>query len=402
MELATSWRYLAPASRIHVGMGALSQLYGEVRRAGAMRAFVVCSNTVAHHTNLLDRVKEALGDLFVGSYDGAVRESPIPKVMAGVEAARAANPEALISVGGGSAIVTTRAIGILLAEGGTVYDHYTRHVPGQPPQVQRMLKPKLPQMLVMTTPTTGADRGGAAVYDEQPPHRKELYDPRTRPAAIFVDGEALLTAPLDLFRDTSMSTFSGFIGSLQTPSLSPFQYADLRQGFELCLEHFPQVVARPNDALPRMQIVTAALLANRASQSTYAFGPRGGRSAGGLGRQLRYRYRHIGQGASGAVMLLADLRLNRDENLEAQAHVAGIMGVRKPGVSDRAAAEALEEAVSSFLRSVGMPTRLRDLNVPREDFTILAETSVAEPGFTQNPRGETTPTELMKVLEAAW
>ena len=49
----------------------------------------------------------------------------------------------------------------MLGEGKPVEEMYTRHEPGKAPVVYRANKPKLPNILVPTTPTTGADRGGA-------------------------------------------------------------------------------------------------------------------------------------------------------------------------------------------------------------------------------------------------
>ena len=100
MDLTASFRYLSPAARLYAGVDALSNLYREAQRLEATRAFVVCSETVARTTNLLERTKEALGDLYAGSFDGAKRESPIPLVMAGVEAAKAAQADVIVAVGG--------------------------------------------------------------------------------------------------------------------------------------------------------------------------------------------------------------------------------------------------------------------------------------------------------------
>ena len=61
MKLNTNFRYLAPASRVHAGVGALSQLYGEAKRVGLQRAFVISSETLARTTDLADKVKDALG-----------------------------------------------------------------------------------------------------------------------------------------------------------------------------------------------------------------------------------------------------------------------------------------------------------------------------------------------------
>ena len=87
MTLADTFRYRDPGVRVFSGTDALTHLHGETSRLGAQRAFAVCSPTVARETSLLDDVARTLGDLYAGAYTGAGRESPIPSVIAGVEAA---------------------------------------------------------------------------------------------------------------------------------------------------------------------------------------------------------------------------------------------------------------------------------------------------------------------------
>ncbi|MDO8674443.1 MAG: iron-containing alcohol dehydrogenase [Dehalococcoidia bacterium] len=400
MELRTSFRYLAPAARVHVGSGALSQLHEEAKRAGARRAFVIASNTLSQTTDLVEKVKVALGELYAGLYDGAKRESPIATVLAGAEAVKAAQPDLIVAVGGGSAIVTARAITIIVGEGKSLEEMYTRHVPGQPPRVYRANKPKIPNIQVATTPTTAADRGGCAIYDETPPHRKEIFDPKTRPIAIFVDPEALLTAPAALYLDTCLTTLVGLIGSLQSDQLSAFSYADYRQALELCLTYLPQLRDRPDDPHVRVQLFLATLLVNRASQSTYNV--RGLSKTNGLERIIHYQYPAIGQGAANAVMLATNLRTNKYINTQMQAFLAEQLGVRRPGISDEDAAELAVLYVETFLRSLGVATRLRELNLPKDDCRRLAELDAVSPAFGQGLNRVTDVEELVGILEMAW
>ena len=399
MDLTASFRYLSPSARLYAGVDALSNLYREAQRLEATRAFVVCSETVASTTNLLERTKESLGDLYAGSFDGAKRESPIPLVMAGVEAAKAAQADMIVAVGGGSAVVTARAITILMAEEGTPQELCTKYPPGQPPVSPRLLQPKVPNILVLTTPTNGANRGGAAVMDDKPPYRLEMFDPKARPTCIILDGEALLTAPLPLFLDTATNTFTAVVGALQSPGLNPFAYADLRQALELSLEYLPRLVSSSDDPEPRIQLGAAAIISNRAADAPSG----GGRGAGTtLDRQIRYRYSHVGQGASNAVLLTTSMRHNREVALEGQARLADIMGVRTSGMSDAEAAEEATQAVDSFLRSIGAPSRIRDLKVPEADLEAIARDDAAQPSFGEGSRRITDAAELTRFLQEAW
>ncbi|HAL48840.1 MAG TPA: alcohol dehydrogenase, partial [Dehalococcoidia bacterium] len=62
---------------------------------------VVCGQTVARRTDLLDRVRDELGERYAGEFDGVQTSSPLPSVEAGVAAARDASADLIVAVGGG-------------------------------------------------------------------------------------------------------------------------------------------------------------------------------------------------------------------------------------------------------------------------------------------------------------
>ena len=165
MPEVNPFRYIAYPVRVHAGNNALSSLRAEVDRVRAKSPFIVCGRSVSQRTNLLQRIADALGQEPAGVFDGVRTGSPVSDVLAGAQAARETDADLIIAVGGGSAVVTARAIIILLAEGGAPEDHATKYPPGQPPVSPRLMAPKLPNILVLTTPTTAATRAGTAVID---------------------------------------------------------------------------------------------------------------------------------------------------------------------------------------------------------------------------------------------
>ncbi|GBD10791.1 NAD-dependent methanol dehydrogenase [bacterium HR23] len=397
MPLATSFRYVGSSARIYAGADALAHLGREVERAGARRPFVVSARSVARNTNLLERIREGLGERLAGVYDGVVTESPLPSVLEGVEKARQAQADLLIAVGGGSAVVTARAITILLAEEGSIYDLCTQYPPGRPPISPRLSKPKVPNIVVLTTPTTAANRAGAAVLDPQKRHRLELYDPKTRPISIFLDAEALLTASPSLFLHTSVTTFAGVVGALQLPNLNPFSHADLREALDLCLTYMPLLRERPKDPAVRIHLASAALLSNRASDAL----------AGGLGivsalaHSLQVRF-GVHQGLASGVLLVPGMRFNRDVLAEGQARLAWAMGTPRNGDSDLQMAEKAAQQVARFLESLGIPSRLRDLGIPQDTLQLLAEDALTDFFLYTNPRRVKDVEELVALLREAW
>jgi len=134
-----TFRAVSYAWRLYAGVDALRHLADEVRRHKAQRAFVVCGQTVAHKTNLLQRVQDQLGPLYAGVFDAMDKDSTWPAVEKGTAAARAAGADLLIAIGGGSVIVGTRVIAILLGEQGDPYTLMTQYPAGQPAYSPRLL-----------------------------------------------------------------------------------------------------------------------------------------------------------------------------------------------------------------------------------------------------------------------
>ena len=146
--------------RLYCGTGALDSLPAEVARHAARRAFVICGQTVAHRTNLLTRIRDRLGDVYGGAFDRMDKDSSYPAVLAATDAARAAEADLIIAVGGGSVIVGARVTAILLAEKGTAFELMTQYPEGKPPVSPRLMAPKLPIVNVLTTPTSAMNRAG--------------------------------------------------------------------------------------------------------------------------------------------------------------------------------------------------------------------------------------------------
>ena len=79
------------------------------------------------------------------------------------------------------------------------------------------------------------------------------------------------------------------------------------------------------------------------------------------------------------------------------------MLVRRPrGFSDEAASEAAARAVDDFILKLGMPHRLRELEIPREDLPDIAELVLTDGGCRTNPVPINSVDQVMEVLEKAY
>lgn len=398
METVTAFRHRSFALSIHAGKGALDQLRSEVDRKKAKRAFIVCGKSVARNTDLIARVKANLDERFAGVFDGVEASSPLPSVLEGVAAAREARADLIIAVGGGSAMVTARAIIILLAEKGDIHEICTQYPAGQAPVSPRLMAPKIPNILVLTTPSTAMTRAGTAVMDTQARHRLELFDPKTRPAAMIWDDDVLLTAPADLYLSTAASALSGILTGAAAPRTNPVSHGDMLHALRLSLESLPLMRTEPSNTMARLNLVAASFLSNRALDGMRgrAFG-----IVSSLGHVIDTLYPNISHGDSHSLTTAWGMRFNEGETSAGLARLAHALGVAN-GLPHNEAAKRAPDFIDDFYRRLGMPVRLRDANIPQQDIERIAHDAMGDFYLYQNARKVKDESELVELLGRMW
>ena len=261
-----SFRFVGYPVRVHAGPDSINSLAGELDRINVRRALVVCGNSVADKTDLVDRVSNALGSRVAAVFSGGRTGSPLTSVLEGVSVAKKAGVDCVVAVGGGSAVVTARGITILLAEDGTAQELCTQYPEGEPPISPRLIAPKIPNFVVLTTATTAVTRAGTALIDPESGHRLELFDPKTRPVAVVWDDQALLTASPWRCLNATASCFTGVASALQGADLNPLSESDLLEALRLLLTNLPLVHSQPDNPAVRLNLCAAAFLYNRLLQ----------------------------------------------------------------------------------------------------------------------------------------
>ena len=387
--------------RLYCGPDALADLAAEVRRNQATRAFVICGQTVAHDTNLLHRIADGLGPLYAGAFDRMDKDCSYTRVTEATVAAREARADLVIALGGGSVIQGARVVVILLAEKGDAFELMTQYPEGKPAVSPRLMAPKMPIINVPTTPTSAMNRGGSALRNDQLDHRMEFFDPKTRPAAIFWDNDALLTAPLPLARSTATTTFTGTLQAAAAPAANPLVEGDNLQAFRLAARALRRLMAEPDNPEPRIELCAAALLQNRSIDDGFTRGgERTWSTAYALATALHIRYDHVGQGEATSAVTAALIRRMNPQGGTA-ARLAEHLGIAQAEANANPAIAA-GDALEAFYKSIGMPARLRELQIPEGDLPQLARDTLKN--FNANPgeRPANYLDEMLAALRACW
>jgi alcohol dehydrogenase class IV len=385
--------------RLYSGKDALENLPVELKRVKSRRAFIVCGRSVSRKTGLVDRIAKILGPAYAGRFDEIDKDTTLASVQAAAAAARAANADLLIAVGAGSVIQGTRVVAVLLAEQAPVDQMITQYPDNAPAISPRLMAPKLPIINVVTAATTAQNRGGSAVKDPARPNRMEFFDPKTRPAALFWDEEALLTAPESLARTTAASVLWRAIMNLGAPSMGPLSEGDRLQAFRLARNAVARV-SDPQDAGARIELCAAAFLQNRDADDggtlTEKHWP--ARVTYALATALFNLHGHVGQGEANTALTATVIRHFGARDPDAMALIAQAFEI----TGDRPAQERAADAVEQAFAGMQMPTKLRELDIPRDTLPIILENSLRN--FNADPKREFLRERetLMAALDAAW
>jgi alcohol dehydrogenase class IV len=359
VDTALTFRHLTPAFRTFCGAGALQALPRELDRVGARRAVIMCGRSMLEHDRVLRQVSEVLGDRLAGQYTEVRAHSPLDGVRAARDFLADHDADAVIPVGGGSAVVTARAAVILLAEQADIRDLCTRRGTDGKLISPRLSAPKLPQWVVATTPTTAYAKAGAAVRDPRTGERLALYDPKARAQGVALDASMAMTAPEQLVRSAALNVFAMAVEGLAAPTADPLADALLAHALRLVVTWLPRLGEDPGQAEPRLYLMLAALLAGQGSDTT----------GGGLAQALSHAVGPLSSSANGVVeaMLLPHaLRFAADvigDRLTAAADYLGL--------TDRDPATVIAE-IERLLGLFGVPTRLRAVDVSSADLKAAA------------------------------
>ena len=124
----------------------------------------------------------------------------------------------------------------------------------------------------------------------------------------------------------------------------------------------------------------------------------GAGAASAVGHAIGARFA-VGNGAAKAIVLPHAMRFNAPITRGRMNDVADALGLTNCAEGD--CSEDIIRACRDFFDALGLPSRLRELNVPHDALPQIAEDVAQDWFFTQNPR-PMRHAELMELLEAAW
>ena len=388
----------AVPSRVIFGRNKTATLGAEVAALGGKRALVLSGRSVADQTDAVRRAGEALGELFVGVYSGLTQRAPLATAVEAANLAVSLEADTLVGVGGSTISDAARMIAVLMAEGISTVDVLSER--GR--QEEMMLRTDLdgkPLPLQVSVPTTLSagefNMGGGNVLDDGAGHKIRVSSSRLYADLIVLDPDITEGTPDWLWLSSGVKALDHCIERLYCQGNQPAIDAPVLSAAEMLFSALPRSRQSGGDVEARLQCLVAAWMSMMGAPN-FAVG-----LSHAIGHIVGVKY-SVGHGYTSCVSQPYVMEYNRPASAAKQALLARAAGHDIRGMSDEAAAELAARKVDDFILELGMPHRLRELEIPEEDLPEIANLVLTDRSCRSNAIPITEPSQVMEVLRRAY
>ncbi|MBA1242513.1 iron-containing alcohol dehydrogenase [Pseudomonas japonica] len=374
------------ANTLITGAAALEQLPAELTRLNVRNPLIV-TDAILVSSGTVALAQAQLGGREHGLFDQVKPEPELSIVEDCTRAYREGGHDALIAVGGGSAIDIAKGVAAFAHHDGPLTELFGVN----------LVKRKGPPLIAIpTTAGTGSEVTNVAIFsDKQAQLKKGIVSDYLLPDVALVSPVMTLTCPRSVTAASGVDALVHAVESYISVNASPITDAIALGAIKLIARALPKAYANPSNLSAREDMATASLMAGM------AFGNAGVGAVHALAYPLGGRF-NIAHGVSNALLLPYVMAWNKMACLERFRDIAEAMGLRVAHLSDRDAADLAVQAMSDLCAAVDIPTGLRSFNVPEDAIPAMAEEASKIDRLMRNNPRKLTASDIEKIYRSAY
>ncbi|WP_438396110.1 iron-containing alcohol dehydrogenase [Caballeronia sp. DA-9] len=357
---------------IEYGRGNLARLPDFVRQLGGKRVLVVGDPGVKA-AGIVGRVTSTLeaANIAAFAFTDVESDPAVQSITDGIALARDKSCDLIVGVGGGSALDTAKAIGLMLRNAGTIRDYVG---------IGKVPHAGAPVIAIPTTAGTGSELTIWSVLSDTDADVKiSIGSVHNLPRIGLLDPELTVSLPAKFTAATGMDALTHAIESCVNKANQPFTEALAYQAIALIHKSLRRATHHGDDIDARGDMLLASAMAGIAFNATrlglvHAF-------ALPLGNKFG-----IPHGLVNAIMLPAVMAYNASANPDAYARVAALLGHDVAGLSNSEAANHAAQAVHVLRQDIGITQTLADFGVTPACFDAVIGEAMTSGNVAVNPR----------------
>ena len=359
----------------YFGEYARKEIITEIKKRKFNKALVV-TDAMLVKCGVAEKIENVLKDGGISyEIDDEVKPNPtIANVHTGLDKLKASGADFIIAVGGGSVIDTAKAIAVI-ANNPDNYDVVSLE------GVDKSKNPPMPIIAVPTTAGTGSETTMDYVITNTEQKRKmACMDSMVVPVVAILDTDIMASLPLKMTAATAMDALTHAVESYLSKGAFDFSEMLSLKAVSLISANFLKVIKNLNDLEARKALAMAQYMA--------------GMSFTNVGLGIVHSMAHplsafydVPHGVANALILPYVLKFN---SVACEDKMITLAKAFDPEFDERygseAATERCVELINTFNSVAGLPHKLKEINVNKEDIDALAGEALNDAATPDNRR----------------
>jgi alcohol dehydrogenase class IV len=360
-------------TRIEMGIGKAEQLSNLLNSLQIGKSILLVSDKGVVNAGIVRPIQTALEEsgYRVELFDSVSQNPRDTECLDGARIFRAKGMEAVVAIGGGSAMDTGKAIALLGPNGGTPIEY----VEGKRPYTNIA-----PIICIPSTAGTGSEVTRSSVITESATHRKlTLKDASLRPTLAVLDPKLTFTVPQAVTAATGVDALVHAIEGYTCRVTNPISQALGARAMRKIVESLPIAFKDGENEKARYAMLEGSLLAG------LCFGSSDVAAVHCLAEALGGLY-DTPHGVANAVFLPYVLKFNAEKEKQIHAEIARHMHFATEADSDESAVDKLLTGIREWTNQLAIP-KLKDLpGIRMEEFERIVELAVKNNSTPSNVR----------------
>jgi alcohol dehydrogenase class IV len=269
-------------------------------------------------------------------------------------------PDAVVGVGGGSTMDLAKLLAVLYTEEQAVED-----IVG----VDRIKSRKVKLITVSTTSGTGSEVTPIAIItDGKQKLKKGVVSKFLLPDVAIVDPLLTLSLPSHVTAATGLDALTHCIEAYTNKHSHPITDNLALKGIRLISSNLETAVKQGAHLEARSGMALGSL------DGVLSFGVAGVAAVHALAYPLGGNF-HVSHGVSNAVLLPYVMNFNRPACLEKYSNIAAVFGIPVEGSREEITGKLIP-VIHDYSKKCGIPSSLRELNIPESAIPAMADAAV--------------------------
>lgn len=363
-------KFITP--EIIFGKNAIRQAGEACLRLGAKKVLIVSDAGVAK-AGWLEKVMEICKESYLpfATFSELTTDPKDTEVVKGCRAFIENECDAIIGVGGGSALDVAKAIAILATNGGKISDYEG---------IDKIEKPLPPMIMIMTTAGSGSEVSQfSIIVDSNRKKKMTIISKSLVPDIAIIDPYTLVTKDSSLTAATGMDVLTHAIEAYVSIAATPLTDVQAKNALTLVSTYLRPSVASKTNEEAKEAMAMASLQAGLAFSNAILG------AAHAISHAIGGRF-PLPHGEINAILLPYVMDFNFIAAPKRFLDIAECMGIDARGLTQREAGNAAIQFVNELSIDIGIPKRLREVGITESVIESISQTALEDACMITNPR----------------